>query len=288
MSAKQTIAAYLEVDLAALTRNFAQLRKMAGGAEVAAIVKANAYGLGMVPVARRLLAEGCQSFFVATLEEGRALRAALTEPEIFVLEGVAVGCEAAFIEHRLRPVLNTADQVERWLALGRPCALHVDTGMSRLGLDPGDAGALAASIGETGHAAIDIIMTHLACAEESDQPLNQRQIERFEAVARHFPQARTSIGNTAALFLGEAYDGDIVRPGIGLYGGNPFDDRDNPFDVVASLKAKVLQIRAVETEATVGYGATHTAIPGDRLAIVGIGYALAAVVLAAAALFYVR
>ena len=272
-AAEPTSASYLEVDLAALERNFERLRDAARGGDVAAIVKANAYGLGMVPVARRLETSGCESFFVATLEEGSALRAAVSDSTIYVLEGVAAGCEGRLVEQRLRPVINTLEQAQRWLALGRPCALHIDTGMSRLGLALSDVEALLASTRESARAAIEIVMTHLACAEETETPLNRRQVECFGEVAKRFPQARTSIGNTAALFLGEAYSGDVVRPGIGLYGGNPFDDRDNPFEVVASLKAKVLQLRDIETESTVGYGATHIAVPGDRLAVVGVGYA---------------
>ena len=262
---------YVEVDLAALARNYARLREAAEGAEVGAVVKANAYGLGLHAVAKHLLRRGCRTFFVATLEEGRALREALRESVIYVFEGAAAGREQAFVDHVLRPVLNTPEQVRRWAESG-PCALHVDTGINRLGMSVSEAEALAGSLAGA-RRSIELVMTHLACADEPEHPLNSRQIEAFATVARRFPEARTSIGASAGLYLGAAGRGVVVRAGIALYGGNPFERRESPVEPVASLWGKVLQLRDVEADATVGYGATHTAARGDRLATIGVGYA---------------
>jgi alanine racemase len=266
-------AGYLEVDLGALVRNYHRLTRVADGAEVAAVVKANAYGLGVVPVAERLHAHGCKSFFVATLEEGVTLRATLPEAVVYVFEGVASGCEDRFLEYRLRPVLNTAEQVDRWRGLERPCGLHIDTGMNRLGIGVEEAERLAAELGTDARASIELVMTHLACADDPDARLNRTQAERFAAIARQFPGARTSIANSGGIFLGQAFRGDLVRTGIALYGGNPFLRREGPTEVVASLRARILQLRDVEADSTVGYGATHRAVQGDRLAVVGVGYA---------------
>ena len=270
---RSSASGYLEVDLGALARNYETLEDAAGDSTVAAVVKADAYGLGMGPIAQRLDQLGCRTFFVATFHEGRALRAALGQSEIYVFEGVARGREQDFVELALRPVLNTPEQARCWLPLHRPCALHVDTGMNRLGMSASDAQRLLGALDSEQTRQIELVMTHLACAEQPEHPLNRKQVERFIAVASRLPEARTSIANSAGVFLGSAFRGDLVRPGIALYGGNPFDDRDSPVDVVARLYARVLQLRDVDADSTVGYGATHAAARGDRLAVVGAGYA---------------
>jgi alanine racemase len=270
---RATTAGYVEVDLGALVRNFDRLTRAAAGAEVAAVVKANAYGLGVAPVATRLSARGCTSFFVATFEEGCALRTVLPEAAIYVFEGVAAGRERSFVEQRLRPVLNAPEQATRWLGSGQPCAVHIDTGMNRLGMGMEESRHLAESLSEAAQRSIALVMTHLACADEPDVAMNRAQVERFAAIAQRFPRARTSFANSASVFLDTAYRGDVVRAGIALYGGNPFTERESPTEVVASLKARVLQLRDVESDSTVGYGATHRAAQGDRLAVIGVGYA---------------
>jgi len=270
MPAETPHSATLRVDLDALARNFRALRARAEPAECAAVVKANAYGLGVERVARRLEREGCRKFFVATLAEARELRAIVTAAEIYVFEGAVDGAVAKLAELYARPVLNTLEQVERWRGRG-PAALHLDTGMNRLGLGLAEVAALAKRRELT--AGLALVMTHLACADEPDHPQNREQLERFERLRAQLPATPTSIGNSAGTLLGGPYRGDVVRPGIALYGGNPFSDRPNPMEAVVTLTAPVLQLRDLDEPQPVGYGATYLASPPARLAVVGLGYA---------------
>lgn len=270
MPAETPHSAALRVDLDALARNFRALRARAEPAECAAVVKANAYGLGVERVARRLEREGCRKFFVATLAEARELRAIVTAAEIYVFEGAVDGAVANLAELYARPVLNTLEQVERWRGRG-PAALHLDTGMNRLGLGLAEVAALAKRRELT--AGLALVMTHLACADEPDHPQNREQLERFERLRAQLPATPTSIGNSAGTLLGGPYRGDVVRPGIALYGGNPFSDRPNPMEAVVTLTAPVLQLRDLDEPQPVGYGATYLASPPARLAVVGLGYA---------------
>jgi alanine racemase len=263
-------SATLRVDLDALARNFRALRAHAESAECAAVVKANAYGLGVERVARRLEREGCRTFFVATLAEARELRAVVAAAEIYVFEGAVDGAVAKLAELKARPVLNTLEQVERWQGHG-PAALHLDTGMNRLGLGVVDVAALAKRRDLT--AGLALVMTHLACADEPEHPQNREQLERFERLRAQLPATPTSIGNSAGTLLGGTFRGDVVRPGIALYGGNPFSDRPNPMDAVVTLTGPVLQLRDLDEPQPVGYGATYLASPPARLAVVGLGYA---------------
>jgi alanine racemase len=271
MRADAARSATLRVDLDALARNYRKLRASAEPAECAAVVKANAYGLGVERVARRLEREGCRTFFVATLAEARELRAILGGAEIYVFEGAVDGAGAATLAQlEARPVLNTLEQVELWKGRA-PAALHLDTGMNRLGLGEADVDALANRRDLT--AGIALVMTHLACADEPEHPQNREQLERFERLRARLPAAPTSIGNSAGTLLGGPFRGDLVRPGIALYGGNAFSDRSNPMEAVVTLAAPILQLRELDEPQPVGYGATYVASPPARLAVVGIGYA---------------
>ena len=246
--------ARLTVDLDALAANYWRFGESASGGS-AAVVKANAYGLGVAPVARRLAGEGCRQFFVATDAEGRELRNILPDPEtfdIFVFSG-AVGGEG------LIPVVNHAGQIRPG-----PVALHVDTGMHRLGFDDLDADTVPAGT------EVRLLMTHLACADTPNHPLNQEQLARFRTFADRFPGVPTSIGNSAAILSGVE---GIGRPGIGLYGGNPFTGPHNPMRCVATLEGEVLQVRKTPAGVPVGYGATHVTGRDTVIAVVGIGYA---------------
>lgn len=264
----------LRVDLDALARNYRKLRALAGAAECAAVVKADAYGLGLGPVAERLARAGCRRFFVATLREGVALRRLLADVPISVLEGPAAGAEPRFVDFGLTPVLNTVAQVEGWVrAGGGPAALHLDTGMARLGLGAAEVEELAGRRELLRALRLDCIMTHLACADEPGHALNARQLEIFDTLRRRLPAARTSIANSAGVLLGGAYLGDLVRPGIALYGGNPRGTGPSPVEPVATLEGRILQLRDVTAATTVGYGATHRAEPPSRLAVLGVGYA---------------
>jgi alanine racemase len=264
--------ATLRVDLDALAHNFRYLREHALPAECAAVVKADAYGLGVERVVQRLLREGCRHFFVATAAEAQEVRALAPDVEIGVFEGALPTTVAALVALNARPVLSTLEQVERWRGHGR-ALLHLDTGMNRLGLSSGDVAALAVRKDVLADLPLDFVMTHLACADEPAHPLNAEQLLRFDAMRLALPAAPTSIGNSAGTLLGAEYRGDLVRPGIALYGGNPFSDRPNPMRGVVTLTAPILQLREIGEPQTVGYGATYLAQAPARIAVVGIGYA---------------
>jgi alanine racemase len=273
--------AHLTVDLDALAANYALLAREAGGAEVAPALKADAYGLGDGPVARRLWTEGARRFFVARLSEGEALRAALEAREavVYVLDGCTPGSAPALAAARLTPVLNSLAQVDAWSAYARKrdlrldCALHLDTGINRLGLRPEEAVALANAPDRTARLDIGLVMSHLACASDPAHPMNAAQAEAFARLSERFPGALRSLANSAGVFLGEAFRFDVVRPGISLYGGGPFGRPEPRLKAVATLVAPILQVRTVPPGESVGYGATFTAERPTRVAVLAAGYA---------------
>jgi alanine racemase len=261
--------ARLTIDLDALAANYILMRSLAGGAAAAAVVKADGCGLGASAVARRLWQEGARTFFVARLAEGIALRAALPEAEILVLDGL-VAEAASYIDAGLTPVLNSADQAKRWLGSGAAGGvLQVDTGMNRLGVSLAEAEVLAAEGLRPG-----LVMSHLACASDAAHPMNAAQLAAFAEALAWFPDARASLANSAGVFLGSDYHFDLVRPGIALYGGASVSGGD-PVNlaVVASLHAPVLQVRDVGIGDAVGYGADWVARRPSRIAIIAAGYA---------------
>ena len=260
---EESFTGSLVIDLGALARNYRYLREHAAPSECAAVVKADAYGLGLEPVARRLAREGCTKFFVATLAEAVQLRALAPDASIYVFDGVVGGESDAFVAARAIPVLNSLEQIERWAARG-PAVLHVDTGMTRLGLSTTEVRQLAAEPARLHGLAVHYVLTHLACADEPGHPLNRSQLARFDHLRALLPPAPTSIGNSAAIFIDELHRGDLVRPGIALYGGNPFVDRANPMAPVVTLAGRILQIRPVDEGLTVGYGATYGVGPPPR------------------------
>lgn len=271
---------WVDVNLDALGENYRRLAHLAAPAECAATVKADAYGLGLAPVAARLRAEGCTSFFVANAQEGLALRELLPDAQVYVFNGVRPGEATHLVRARIRPVLNSAEQVAAWRAeaatqgTALPCALHVDTGMNRLGLASEDWAALLASAGWAEGLDVCLLMTHLASAHRAQDPHTGHQVASFARLRAALPPTvPTSIGNSAGTLLGPATRGDLVRPGIALYGGNPFDDRPNPMREVALVRGRILQVRTVGAQGSVGYGGAFTAAAGTRLATVGVGYA---------------
>jgi alanine racemase len=274
--------ARLTIDLDALAANHAVLRGVAGGAEVAPVVKADGYGLGAALIAQRLWAEGARTFFVARIEEGEALRAAFGPQRpaaILVFDGAPAGSAARLMAAALTPVLNSPPQIEVYAAFSRahggalPCALHLDTGMNRLGLRPEELEALVTSPDRLQNLDIRMVMSHLACADQEEHPMNARQAGRFKRARALFPHARASLANSAGLFLGADYRHDVVRPGISLYGGGPFGKPHRPLRAVATLEAPILDVRAVAAGETVGYGADFLADRARRVAIIGAGYA---------------
>ena len=274
--------AHLIVDLDALTHNYAALQHEARGAEVAPVVKADAYGLGAAQVATHLWAEGARTFFVARISEGEDLRAALgpdRSATIYVLDGAPAGSAPRLQTADLTPVLNSAAQVSEWSSHARSvkggleAALQIDTGMNRLGLRPEEAKALVQSFDGLRGLSIDLVISHLACASEPAHPANPAQRTRFQEARSLFPEARASLANSAGVFLGQDYLFDLVRPGISLYGGGPFGVSHPALRPVAHLTAPILQVREVRPGESVGYGATFTAEKPVRAAIIAAGYA---------------
>jgi alanine racemase len=262
----------LTIDLTALVANWRMLAARAGPAKSAAVIKADGYGCGIEQVARALAEAGCETFFVANLAEARRARASSPTATIYILNGLLPGTAPAYAEANLRPVIGSRAELDEWngframSAWRGGAALHVDTGMNRLGIPYQEAGALSNDHG------IALVMSHFACSEE-DHPLNAIQIERFRAVRALFPGIAGSLANSSGIFLGSDAHHDLVRPGVALYGANPTPGKPNPMRTVVALDARVVQSRTVEQGATVGYSATWTAKRPTRLAIVSVGYA---------------
>ncbi len=270
------LSARLIVDPDAIARNYARLTARAPHAETAAVVKADAYGLGAPAVARRLVREGCRVFFVATVDEGAELRRALGdgEAEIWVLNGYAPGLRSVFVEQRLGAVINSTAELDTYLeAPAGPCALHVDTGMNRLGLPPAELEALLAAPGRLADLDIRMVMSHLACAEDATSPMNDRQRQAFAAIAARLPGVRASLSNTGGVLLGPNYHFDMTRPGIGLYGATAGHGAPDDLEPVAVLEAPVLQVRHVQPGEAIGYGATYVADRPRLTATIAAGYA---------------
>jgi alanine racemase len=268
----------LTIDLDAIAANYRLLAERARPAVAAAAIKADAYGLGVMPVSRTLWAEGCRDFFVATLDEGIELRGLLGQARIAVLNGLIAGEPALFREHGLMPVLNDLGQVDEWRADCRdngpaPAVLHLDTGMARLGLPPAELDKLARDHSRLDGIELALIMSHLACADEHDETVSQRQRNDFAAALARLPRAPASLSASSGIFLGPDYLFDMVRPGVSLHGINPRPGRPNPLRPVVRLQAKILQIRDVDTPQTVGYGASHRFAGPARLATLAAGYA---------------
>ncbi|HSD59259.1 MAG TPA: alanine racemase, partial [Burkholderiales bacterium] len=273
-------SALLTIDLGAIRENYLRLRERLGGTACAAVVKADAYGLGASRVARTLAGVGCQHFFVAHLNEAIALRPQLpATAQLYVLHGSPVGAEREFLHQRVIPVLNSLPQVEAWAALAEakgvrlPALLQVDTGMSRLGLSGEELAAVAADPGRLQGIELRYVMSHLACAEQQEHPMNPRQLAAFREARRLLPPAPASFANSSGIFLGPAYHFDLARPGAALFGLAPVAGRPNPLRPVIRLQGKVIQTRFIPAGAGVGYGVTYRAATPRRIATVSVGYA---------------
>ena len=268
----------LTVDLDAVIANWRKLEKTAVPAECAGVIKADAYGCGAGPVARALAGAGCKTFFVATLDEARVARAALPSATIYVLSGFFQNCGEAFAKVDARPVIGDLNELAEWDVFCRRtgwaggAAIHIDTGMNRLGMTVGEAQGIVPRINAGDHG-ITLVMSHLACAESLHHPLNAKQLAAFREIAHLFSGVPASLSNSSGVYLGAPFQFDMVRPGAALYGVNPTPEADNPMQPVVDLKARIVQTRNVERGESVGYGGTWTARRPTRLAIVSAGYA---------------
>ncbi|HEV7959928.1 MAG TPA: alanine racemase [Rhizomicrobium sp.] len=269
-------AAWLTVRLGAIAENYKSFRRLAGSTAVAGVVKADGYGLGAEFIGPALTAVGCDTFFVARLEEGIALRRALPDIRIFVLDGAPRDAVPALIAHRLTPVLNSLPQIADFAAGAsgpRDAAIHIDTGMNRLGLTPDELSVLTAQW-RTRLKNIHpvLLMSHLACGDEAKSKMNETQLTRFRAALAMLPPAPASLAASGGAYLGSAYHFDLIRPGIGLYGGAP-QEGGPALRTAALISARVLQLRRIDRGESVGYAATFHAKRPTMLATVALGYA---------------
>jgi alanine racemase len=267
----------LTIDLGAIVKNWKALAKRVVPADCAAVIKADAYGCGITPVAAALAGAGCNTFFIAHLAEARKVRAVAPDAAIYVLNGFPPGSAAAFPEINARPVIGSLAEFVEWdahrAATGWTgnAALHFDTGMNRLGFTLEEAALFTTRLKMPGHG-ISLVMSHLACADTPGHPLNARQVEAFRDLRYLFRGTPTSLANSSGIFLGPAAHCDLVRPGAALFGANPTPGHPNLMEPVVALKARIVQVRDVQRGDTVGYGATWTAARKSRVAIVSVGY----------------
>ena len=274
-----TATGILTIDLDAIVANWRKLEKTAVPAECAGVVKANAYGCGAEQVARALANAGCKTFFVATLDEAKVVRSAVpASAAIYVLDGFFQNAGETYAAINCRPVIGELNELAEWDVFCRRsgwtggAAIHIDTGMNRLGFRIPEAEALLPRI-RNGNHGISLVMSHLVSAELLNDPSNGRQVAAFREIASQFSGVPASLANSSGIFLGPQYHFDVVRPGAALYGVNPTPEADTPMQPVVDLKVRVAQVRNVEKGEHVGYGGTWTARQPTRLAIVTAGYA---------------
>lgn len=277
-AALATFGGVLTVDLDTIIANWRKLEKTAVPAECSAVIKADAYGCGAEQVARALNKAGCKTFFVATIEEASKVRAAVPEPAIYVLGGYFQNTGEHYAQINCRPVIGDLNELAEWDVFCRRtgwtggAAIHIDTGMNRLGLTLAEAQAIIPRINAGDHG-ITLVMSHLVSAEQLNSPVNAKQLAAFRGIASEFSGVPAALANSSGVFLGAPFQFDMVRPGAALYGVNPTPEADNPMQPVVDLKARIVQIRNIERGESVGYGGTWTARRPTKLAIIAVGYA---------------
>jgi len=268
----------LTIDLGALADNWRAMNARSGKARAAAVLKANAYGLGIEHAAPTLYAAGARDFFVANAEEGAELRPLVPEGRIYILAGMWPGNEELFFDNDLVPIINSEEQLAVFMAAlsergDHPCVLHVDTGMNRLGLSVEAAVTLANDPARPASFSPVLIMSHLACADEPQHPLNAYQLARFREAAAAYEGVDASLANSGGVFLGADYHFELTRPGIAVYGGEAVNDAVNPMTPVVTAEARIIQIREVAAGGTASYGASARFDRDSRIATVAVGYA---------------
>ncbi|MBB4185104.1 alanine racemase [Sinorhizobium terangae] len=268
----------LTIDLAALADNWRAMNERSGTARAAAVLKADAYGLGIAQAAPALYAAGARDFFVANAEEGAELRPLVPDGRIYILAGMWPGNEELFFDYDLVPIINSEEQLAVFMASlsergDHPCVLHVDTGMNRLGLSVEEAVTLANDPARPASFSPVLIMSHLACGDDPRHPMNLYQLERFREAAAAFEGVPASLANSGGVFLGKDYHFDLTRPGIAVYGGEAVNGAINPMKPVVTAEARIIQVRTVPSGATASYGASARFARESRIATVAIGYA---------------
>lgn len=274
-----TASAILTIDLGALCANYRLLAALASDSECAAVIKADGYGIGASEAAAALANAGCRTFFVATWQEARQLRQDGCEATLYVLDGLFPGTAAAFSQIDARPVLGSLAEIEEWAEFcaddrrKRAAALHIDTGMNRLGLRAEDVITLSENLSHLHSFEPSLIMSHLACADEPDNPMNEFQRAAFDVLRAKLPAIPACLANSGGVFLGVPHHYDMVRPGFALYGGKAVNDKPNPMQPVVRLQGRIAQIREAQSGESVGYGASCTLTRPTRIATVATGYA---------------
>lgn len=269
----------INIDLAQAARNWESLAALVAPARCGAVVKADAYGLGAARIIPALAHAGCTAFFIATPSEGHQARALLPHADIFALDGLLPGSADAFADDAIMPVLSALSDVETWAALARTrgkhlaCALHIDSGLNRLGLTARDARRLAANANLLSALDVRLVMSHLACADNPADPKNRDQLLAFETLSALFPGIPRSLAASDGLMLGKAYHFDLTRPGYALYGGQASATHRAPVTPVVTVTARILAINDVPPGETVGYAASWKATRPSRIAVVAAGYA---------------
>ncbi len=274
----------LTIDLAAIQSNWLKLQTIGTGRSVAGVIKANAYGLGAAAVGNALYAVGCREFFFASIDEALAARSFLPEAAIvYLLGGIHAGDESLLVESNIRPVLCSFSAIEHWakansvFGSAAPSAIKINTGMTRFGLDLGELESLANNANLLRALNPVLFMSHLACADERDHPLNLVQLNRFSYCAKLMqplvPKLRFSLANSSGIFLGDDWHFDLLRPGAALYGINPVPNNSNPMQPVLRLSLPIVQVRTLDAPAGIGYGSGVTLPDGARIAVVAGGYA---------------
>jgi alanine racemase len=268
----------LKIDLTAIASNWLALTKHTA-AECAGVVKADAYGCGIGPVTAALALAGCKTFFVANLAEARRVRAVAPRAVIYVLSGLPSGAGPLFVEINARPVINSPIEMAEWDVFAAAnrwtggFALNVVTGAGRFGLLLEEATAIAARAQSSAPHGIALLMSHLDNPEKPDHPLNHRQIGIFQDLRRLYGGVPASLANSSGIFVGTKVHYDLVRPGSALFGANPTQSSHNPMLPVLELRARILQIRTLQTGETLAYSPGWIAKRPTRIAFVGLGYA---------------
>jgi alanine racemase len=269
----------ITIDLAQVAANWKALAAKVRPARCGAVVKANAYGLGANRIIPALARAGCSTFFIATPDEAEAARKLAPSAEIYALDGLVGNSAAAFARQGVKPVLSTLDDVVAWSALCQarseklPAALHIDTGLNRLGLPVRDVRRLAADPGLMVGTTLDLVMSHLASADNPRDAKNRDQLVAFETLSALFPGVRRSLAASDGLMLGAAYHFDLVRPGYAIYGGQASQMTPAPVKAAVTVAARILALADVAPGETVGYSATWRAKRPSRIATIAAGYA---------------
>ena len=272
---------FLEINIDSIIHNYQLINNKVGNTECAAVLKADAYGMGASVIAKALDKAGCSTFFVATIDEGIELRACFSknENQIAVLSGLLEGSEDIFYSNKLTPVLNDTEQIKKWAIYNKqkkisaPSILHIDTGMNRLGLTINELYDIIKNPTELKELHVEWIMSHLACGDQPRDIMNEKQLSVFLNAKKEIPNVKASLANSAGVFLGKSYHLDMVRPGIALYGSGSGSIPSKPLKQVIKLYSRILQIRTLSTGASVGYGASYRVSEATRVATVGLGYA---------------